>query len=375
MYRSLALIYLFSIATGCITTSSETTADLVKRDQAQLENDCTDGNGAACFELVRRLELQCSKKFCPDQKIATDLHRYAEKGCALGNKSACHDLGWTYQMGIGTEKNLTRALELFEQVCTKDDIALGCTNVAYHYKEGLGVAVDYQKALFYSKKGCIGGNGMACCYIGQNYHFGQGVGVDYKLAGSYYDQSCSLGDGCGCLQSGFLIEKGLGVEADLAEAVRKYEKACRLKEEVGCHNVGFMKEKSSSLDADLRSAAHHYARACLLNEPTSCRRLAEMFYQGRGVTSDEKVAFKLLFKSCDLGNTQACGMYVQRGGTFAANSDSLKQFIASCDEGDYSSCWEAGNRLIMKGVSHHAQVTILIAPSHATSLCFNYWVW
>lgn len=127
-----------------------------------------------------------------------------DTACDTGNiASACTKLGEMYYKGDQMAQDLSKAVRYYERGCDLgDDTA--CNNLAVMYVSGAGggqdegVRRDYGRAHEFFRRACNIDNAMACRNLASLYETGRGVDVDYDQARAYYTKACNLGDASGC---------------------------------------------------------------------------------------------------------------------------------------------------------------------------------
>ena len=122
--------------------------DLARADALYFQA-CDLGAGYGCANLARR------RGGLPKQR---DLFR---RGCELGARGVCVDLGMAAYQGKALPKDLAAALGLFEAGCELG-APVGCRNAAIQYFRGEGVAADRARAHALFVRGCDGGDAASC---------------------------------------------------------------------------------------------------------------------------------------------------------------------------------------------------------------------
>ncbi|MDV5227421.1 tetratricopeptide repeat protein [Providencia rettgeri] len=79
------------------------------------------------------------------------------------------------------------------QKAAKNGYAKSENNIAYLYQHGLGVDIDYKKAMEWYLKSASKNDAGAMYNIGYLYEKGLGVPVDIEKAKEWYDKAYSLG--------------------------------------------------------------------------------------------------------------------------------------------------------------------------------------
>ena len=91
-------------------------------------------------------------------------------------------------------------------------------------EDGLGVPVDYNKAMHFYELAGEKNNASGWVNIGHMYYNGK-IKRDYSLAEKYYQKADALGDAAGAAWTGVLYHYALGRPADKAKARQYYDKA------------------------------------------------------------------------------------------------------------------------------------------------------
>ena len=84
------------------------------------------------------------------------------KSCNLGNAKGCNGASMIlYNKQVSIPNPQQMMFKLDSNSCEMNN-AIGCANLAYDYKKGIGVASDIKKAKVYYKKSCKLGNSNSC---------------------------------------------------------------------------------------------------------------------------------------------------------------------------------------------------------------------
>lgn len=132
------------------------------------------------FEMLKALaEIDCSKIELYDDADFTAAAKVTLANC--------------YYRGIGTEKNLAKAIAIWKEYAEKSD-ATACFNLGIEYRLGKYVTRDYGKAFYWTQKAAELGDVMAIVNLGWCYEKGHGTVKDMAKAAEYYRQAASRGD-------------------------------------------------------------------------------------------------------------------------------------------------------------------------------------
>ena len=185
-----------------------------------------------------------------------------------GYASAMNWLGYCYEYGKGTKKNLDSAFGWYEKAANAN-----VANAIYHlgrlYYDGKGVQQDYNKAFGLFKKACDLRESLAYEYLADCYCYGQGTKINYEKALQFY-----------------LKVKPRGV----------------IEYQIGC-----IYARGLSTGSDYPKAAEHFQKGVDFGHAPSMNSLGALYYNGEGVQKDYNKAFELFKKASDLGYTTAHG--------------------------------------------------------------------
>ncbi|GBB88932.1 hypothetical protein RclHR1_15550002 [Rhizophagus clarus] len=133
-------------------------------------------------------------------------------------------LGNLYNLGIGTNINKSKMIELF-QIATNlgNNIAQRDLGVCYQY--GIGVEKDYNKAFELYKKSAEGGYAEGIKQLGYCYDYGIGTYANARQAFKLYQQATELGSNTARYFLGYCYQHGLGVNKDCFKAFKLYEES------------------------------------------------------------------------------------------------------------------------------------------------------
>ena len=149
------------------------------------ERPCEKGDHYACANLAYL--LTDGKGVEHDDVKANEL---AKRACDEGKlKSACNQLGVSYEHGRKVDKSLAKAAELFERACDTT-YPLACANYGSVLIEQSPGADSEKKAYPFYEKACAGKTARGCFLLGDAREFGKGTKKDMAKAVEAY------GDGC-----------------------------------------------------------------------------------------------------------------------------------------------------------------------------------
>jgi TPR repeat protein len=130
-----------------------------------------------------------------------------------------------YERGIGTEKNVAQAVQLYRSAANQGHAEAQNVLGALYAVGDDGVEQDYQQALAWFQKSAAQGYAKAEKNLGDMYFFGHAVDKDYAQAFSWYKKAADQGFADAQLRLGSMYEKGLGTPQSKQDAIDQYKKA------------------------------------------------------------------------------------------------------------------------------------------------------
>lgn len=159
--------------------------------------------------------------------ISTDPTRHfiEIKECAeRGSVEALNRLGVCYQDGVGTEKDMDKAMQCYEAAVEKGDpYALYNAGVCYLY--GIGAEKDLLKAFDYVTKAALKGHPAAYRVWGDYYYYGYMFKASVKESIYFYTRAATLGDMESQYMLGVIYETGPILKRSKKKAIEWYRKA------------------------------------------------------------------------------------------------------------------------------------------------------
>ena len=155
----------------------------------------------------------------------TGLKAY-ERGCSLGNATACSLAAYEILRGKRVTREVPRALALFERACQGGSPS-ECDDLGRLYETGKsfgntdGLSIDLEKALSYYKKACSRDANWCLDAAKVAGQLGKAE-ESYRLA----VRSCGSRDSEACLLAAVAHETGKGAPKDADKAKALFTKAC-----------------------------------------------------------------------------------------------------------------------------------------------------
>jgi TPR repeat protein len=110
-----------------------------------------------------------------------------------GYHCAQYLIGYCYDYGHGTEKDLTKAVEWFAKSVAQGNSS-AMVSLAFCYHNGFGVDEDKTKGFELYEKSALLGDSTAMNNVGMCYEDGEGVTKDLNKAKEWYTKGAAQGD-------------------------------------------------------------------------------------------------------------------------------------------------------------------------------------
>ena len=199
----------------------ETGARGVKRDEKRALKLYLESSSKGCADAEYTLGRLYERGRCGVAVNPALAFKHYAKGAENGSPPAMNSLGMMYFKGIGTERDLKRALSEFLRSAFEGD-KRGMMNAAFMYRYGYGTKKSAPEALKWYTRAAEAGHGSAGVCLAQLYIYGDtGVAHDYPRALLYAQKAMEDGNIEGDHLIGLLFLRGWGVEKN-EEVAAKY---------------------------------------------------------------------------------------------------------------------------------------------------------
>lgn len=223
--------------------------------------------------------------------VARDVKRaytYFARACELKDERGCYNFGVANAGGIGTQRDLKRAVIAYNESCSgSNGVVDGCLKLAE-----IAVSGEMQLNLMAARSALISAGRLKPTAQQMTAIKTQSVAVNDRL--------CEQGDGVSCVIVGQSYAVGDGVAQDRAKAALSYQKACDMDVAEGCASLGSQLLQEGSSSADHVRAAALLRRACDGRSPVGCYFLGAVYANGMGVEADKQMAIRLMKQAKDL---------------------------------------------------------------------------
>lgn len=197
----------------------------IKKHLYYYQKGCEYGSKNSCYMLGSYYEK--GEFYAKNYKKAYDFYLMA---CNLGTIDACHAIGWFFENGKGVKKNKEKSKTYYKKVCDANDHR-GCYPLGSIYFE----EEKLNKAFNVFEKACNLGHYNSCQNVAWMYKKGKGVKVNFLKSAEYYKIACNKNIANSCVGLAGLYSNGRGVKKDLTMSFKFFQKACNLGHKNSCY--------------------------------------------------------------------------------------------------------------------------------------------
>lgn len=222
--------------------------------------------------------------------IAEDNHDYREAfkwfqlAANRGLSGAQVSLGFFYEMGLGTEKDMGHAAHWYSLAAAQGDPD-GEFDMAMCYLHGEGFEQDQTLAReWFSSALSHGDGGRSANGIGLTYY--DGSQRDYAEAFRWYLKAAEMGFGEAQYNVCSMTAQGLGIPADFTEALKWCSKLAERGDEWGQFGMGRIYENGTGVPPNPVKAFEWYLKSAEQGFPAAQLSLGVMYSDGTGVQRD-----------------------------------------------------------------------------------------
>ncbi|KAG9061827.1 hypothetical protein KI688_006978 [Linnemannia hyalina] len=223
-----------------------------------------------------------------------------------GNKDAQVALGDMYRDGKGVAQDYQAAMDWYFKAAEQGGAA-GQQSVGALYNDGFGVPQNYLIAMKWYLKAANQGHASAQHSVGALYLHGRGVPKDYAEAKKWYLKAAEQGDAVAQYSIGVLYDRGHGVPKDYAEAMEWFLKAAQQGHMRSQFNIGVYYEIGQGVSQDYAQAMEWYLKAANQGHTASQYNIGLLYKDGQGVLQDYTKAVEWFSKAADRGHKGAKG--------------------------------------------------------------------
>lgn len=200
---------------------------------------------------------------------------WLEKAAEAGNDNAMFELGLIYYSRQEIERDYSKTLEYFVESAQAGN-KMAMYNVGRMYHQGNGVEVDGIKAVEWYEKAAQKGVTKAMNQLAQMYYMGDIVKKDYKKAAEYYERSAKKGNLKAMYNLAVLYHTGVGVEKDIRKAMLWFIKAAKEGDTDSMYQLGVLFESGISIEKNLEKAVYWYQTSARAGQKNAKQQLIKL---------------------------------------------------------------------------------------------------
>lgn len=201
------------------------------------------------------------------------------------NTKSMINLGIIYKTGDCVEKNMVKAISLFEFACNQGDIE-AMELLGSILEQDRFVKKDLPKALGIFLKAIDLGSSMSMYRAGMILFDLK----DYSNAFKYFDMAWKNGNSDSRNNLAILYQNGYGVKKNLEKAIELFELSAKENDDFALNRLGmiYLTEKK-----DGQKAKYYFEKSSLLGNSDSSYNLAFLYHEGRYLKQDIPIAIQL----------------------------------------------------------------------------------
>ena len=200
------------------------------RARLDMEGDCLGGVEDQCSQIGEGYRLG-------SQSWPQDFVRSAAfygRGCDLGQRTSCNNLGDAYEYGSGVGRELPRAAALYERAC-RLGAPIGCANLGHLIENGEGLARDVARARLLYRDACSAGSAYGCIHAAMSAVESPATPAAAQHALERWERACAARDALACAFVGVVYEDGPdGYARDDKKSTAAMSRGCQMGERRAC---------------------------------------------------------------------------------------------------------------------------------------------
>lgn len=298
-----------------------------------------------------------------DFDLANDWY---QRGIEAGSVEAIRRSGSMYRGGFGVEKDLQKALSLYETAASHGSSDAMCSVADLLLQNGQS---DEEAAAWYQKAMDLG-NPEAMIQVGNRC---RNVDGDFEKAFEFYQKALNAGYVPAYICFGY----SYWMQHDYVKERECYLKAADLGDAIGMYNLGYVYEYGESVSQNKQTALEWYLKGAEVGDATCMLKAAGYLYgeQGSAFHIDQNEAWRLYSEAALHGVPGAMaaiadyfnGHLYQRGDPDATDSDAVLTWFgkaraaAPYHEWLISKIDDAVNRMIAQGLTDKATADSILS--------------
>ena len=264
-----------------------------------------------------------------------------------GDEEASVELAERYYSGVGVEVDYSKALRFYKRA-DLDDNSHAQYSLGAMYAGAIGVEHDPDKAFKYYKKAADKGYPLAQFALGEALYFGDGCDKNDSEALYWLQKAETEYKDANVYITLSMICKDSEDESvcDYEKAFEYMQKAVDLQSEVAYNIMGTYYETGIGVDQDYTNARKYYELAANNGVESGYLNLGAFYQMGIGVPKDMKKAISYYQMGADAGNMyclNALGMCYKNGEGVPRDYDkAFELFMQAASAGNYAAEYNVG---------------------------------
>ncbi len=271
------------------------------------------------------------------------------------HSSALYAQGYNYYVGHEVASDAKKAMDLFRQAAKAGDadanVALGTI-----YLNGVGTEKDISRAISYFKAAEKKQHPQAYYEMGKLYYYGKKISdknffPDMQKAVGYFDKAARLNVLPAILRLGNMFVTGDGVSRDYHKALAYFQRAGKMGDERLERDVAELSVQLYVMlgegAASNTEALEWFKKAAENGNGDAQLAIARAYMNGDGVEASESAAREWFEKAAENGMTDAYNqlayMYTNGIGAEQDYAKAMQYYTRAAEQGNADAAWNIGN--------------------------------
>lgn len=212
----------------------------------------------------------CKQKIVPILDLLKNMVREGDAYAAEEYARCCINFVF---LGVQDENDYEEGIKCFG----KAPNVLGIFGLAKRYDNGNGVEKNLEKALKLYERAAVYGYAPAEYEVGRYYKNGWGCEKDYKEAYKYFKKAYEHGNLDAVNQYACCFSDGMGVQVDDRKAFELYMEGDRRGNSICTSNVGWSYQNARGVNKDMEKAKEYYLKAVSMGDSWAQEQLDKYF--------------------------------------------------------------------------------------------------
>lgn len=231
--------------------------------------------------------------------------RLWNEGAQLKDGSCCFNLGICYASGRGVEKDYATAFRYYKLASELlPSLKSVWKTLGEYYEKGIGTPKDIDRAIECYTTGAANGDAQSAYQLGNIYFDGIYRERNYQKAVEYYTFASRQGVVGAMTDLGVCYQNGWGVAPDARRAVELFSSASEKDDAIATLNLAVAYLAGKGVPKDTRKAFDYYSLAADRGQAQAMLMLAALLWEGKdGIRKDKEKALHYLDLAYEQGDT------------------------------------------------------------------------